>query len=126
LRALSYTNFGSGGFSAGRGTTADILIQLTGMANAGADDGRTDHYEIDIERLLQLDPDVIVVSRSTQEYSATRGYLDNEVALESLRAIERGWIVELPASLFSTNSQYLIDTAERLARDVDALLEAPR
>ncbi|MCA8980960.1 MAG: ABC transporter substrate-binding protein [Planctomycetes bacterium] len=126
LRAISYTNFGSGGWSAGSGTTAQILIELTGMRNAGAEGGRAGHYELDIERLLELDPDLIVLSESTDEYSPTLTFLQNEPALASLRALERDWIVPLPAALFSTNSHHLVETAERLAAGVDALREQPR
>ena len=126
LRALSYTNFGSGGWSAGSGTTAEILIELTGMRNAGAEAERVGHYELDIERLLELDPDVIVLSESTDEYSPTRTFLEGEPALSSLSALERDWIVSLPAALFSTNSHHLVETAERLAESVDALPESAR
>jgi ABC-type Fe3+-hydroxamate transport system substrate-binding protein len=126
LRALSYTNFGSGGWSAGSGTTAHVLIELAGMQNAGATDDRVGHYELDIERLLMLDPDVILLSESTSEYSASRSFLESEAALSSLSALEREWLVSLPASLFSTNSHHLMDSAERLAGEVDALLEQDR
>jgi len=126
LRVLSYTNFGSGGWSAGSGTTAHLMIELAGMQNAGAADDRVGHYELDIERLLVLDPDVILFSESTDEYSASRSFLENESALSSLSALERGWLVSLPAALFSTNSHHLMDSAERLAREVDALLERDR
>lgn len=126
LRAMAYTNFGSGGWTAGVGTTADVVIALTGMQNAGAVDGRDGHYELDIERMLVIDPDVILFSEGTNEYSASRSYLENEPALSSLSALEREQLVSLPAALFSTNSHYLLDTAERLASQVDAILEQQR
>lgn len=126
LSALAYTNFGSGGWTAGSGTTADIVIELTGMQNASAQDERVGHYELDIERLLVLDPDVVLLSESTNQYSASRAYLENESALGSLKALQDGWIITLPAALFSTNSHHLLDTAERLASEVDALLERGR
>lgn len=126
LTVLSYTNFGSGGWSAGTGTTADLVIGLAGMKNAGAEGGREGAYEIDIERILDLDPDVILVSRSAEEYSASRTYLDDEAALESLRALRRDRVVELPWHEFGTNSHYLVDAAEGLAAEVDAWIAAGR
>lgn len=122
LRALSYTNFGSGGWTAGRDTSANALIEMCGMVNAAAADGRAGHETIDIERLLVLDPDVIVLAKGNEEYSPSRAYLENEEALATLRALRRGWIVEIPSDLFSANSQYVVDAAEELAAAVDALL----
>lgn len=126
LRAMAYTNFGSGGWTAGAGTTADVIIGLTGMQNAGAADAREGHYELDIERLLVIDPDVILFSEGTNEYSASRTFLENEPALASLSALERDQLVSLPAPLFSTNSHHVVDAAERLAKAVDALVERKR
>ncbi len=122
LRALSYTNFGSGGWTAGADTSAHAVIELCGMTNAAAEDGSVGHAPLDIERLLVIDPDVILVARGNEEYSAARGYLEDEEALATLRALERGWIVEVPSDLFSANSHYVVDAAEHLAASVDALL----
>jgi hypothetical protein len=46
--------------------------------------------------------------------------------LSGLRARRRGLVVELPAWLFSTNTQHIVTAAEELARRLDGLLaEAP-
>jgi iron complex transport system substrate-binding protein len=119
---LVYTNYGSGGWAAGRGTTAHLLMTLAGVSNVAADAGRVGHDGVDIETLLDLDPDILVISKPSRDYGATRVYLDGEPALAGLGAIAEGRIVELPSGLFSTASHHMLDAAEELARQVDLLV----
>jgi len=126
LRALSYTNLGVGGWTAGAGTTADVVIGLAGMQNAAAQGGRRSHYQIDIERLLELDPDVIVVgAEDGAAFGAAAAYLAHEPALRHLAAVREGRVVELSADLFATNSFHLLSAAEVLARAVERLFPTP-
>ncbi len=120
--ALAYTNYGSGGWAAGAGTTAGLVLELAGLTNVAAEAGREGHDGIDIESLLVLDPDVLVISKPSAGYGATRAYLEGENALSNLSAISGGCIVELPADLFSTASSHLLEAAELLAREIDALV----
>jgi len=123
LSAICYSNLGAGGTTAGAGTTADVLFELAGLRNAAADAGLSGHETIDHERLLALDPDVIVVG--TLEDSGDRPpsetYLLNQPVLRSLRAIQDKRIVALPPRLFTTTSLALLDAAERLAAEVERL-----
>ncbi len=126
VRGLVYTNYGSGGWAAGSGTTAHQLMQLAGVSNVAAEGGRVGHDGVDIETLLDFDPDVLVISKPSRDYGVTRNYLDGEEALQELRAIRDSCIIELPAGLFSTASHHLVDGAESLARELDALIAAGR
>lgn len=115
LSALSYTNYGSGGFCAGRGTTADLVFELVGVANAAAE--RQGHTQVSFEGLYRLDPDLLVVgsSQGSATESATAGYLRGDEGVAALRAVREDRIIVLPARLFSANSQYVMDAAESLA-----------
>lgn len=121
LRAVSYTNYGSGGWAAGSGCTADVVIGLAGLTNAVAAAGRSGHDSIDIEGLLTLDPDLFVVSRPSETYGVTRAYLEGEDALVGMTCMQAGAIVEVPANLYSTTSHYVVAAAEALASGVEAL-----
>ena len=112
--ALSYTNYGSGGWTAGAGTTADLILNLAGVVNVAADAGRTGHDLVDFESMFAWDADWIVVSKPSSAYGMTKSYLENEAALSNLRAIQAGHIAEVPAALYSTTSHYLLDGAEAL------------
>jgi len=122
LRALAYTNGGTGGWLAGAGTTADEWLRLAGLANAAAD--REGHVRCSFEDLLLLDPDVLVVpgADNPDERGGTETLVRDEPALASLRARRRGLVVTLPSWMYSTNSQHIVTAAEELARRLDALL----
>lgn len=124
LRALVYSNDGTGGWTAGAGTTADAMIRLAGLQDAAADAGLKGHVALDFERLITIDPDVIVVgapSRGEGE-SATKSVLVGAKELAGISAVRGGRIVVLSGALMSTDSPFLVDAAEKLAAEVDALL----
>lgn len=133
LRALPYSNFGSEGFSAGTGTTVDEVLRLAGLVNACGAAGREGHVKLDFEELLVLDPDLIVVSaplraelgHAGDKGGASRGVLEEEPRLASLRAVRGGCIVEMPPGLFACASHLVVEAAEVLASRVDALGLAP-
>jgi iron complex transport system substrate-binding protein len=117
--AISYTNYGSGGWVAGSGTTADLVMGLCGLTNRAVEAGRIGHDTVDIEALLTWDPDWIVVSKPSTTLGVTRAYLEGEAALASLRAIRTRHIVEVQAALYSTTSHYLVGAAEALDAALD-------
>ena len=123
LRALEYTNDGTGGWTAGKDTTADAMIRLAGMRNAAADAGLSGHVALDVERLITIDPDVLVVGTPArdEEGSATKSVLEGTPALANLAAVRGRRIVVLPSALLSSDSPCLVDAAERLASLVDRL-----
>ena len=123
--AVSYTNLGTGGWVAGRGTTTDILFELVGLRNAATEAGLDGHREIDLEGLFALAPEVIVVGAENAEEGivSTRAYLEAQPVLAELPALERGWIVSLPQELFTTASIELLRAAETLASELDRLRE---
>ena len=119
-RAVSYTNYGSGGWAAGGSTTADLIMTLVGLTNQAKLAGRMGHDAVDIETLLTWDPDWFVVSRPSDTYGATRAFLESESALADLACLRAGRIAEVPTNLHSTTSHFLVAAAEALAAELDA------
>jgi len=117
VSGLVYTNYGSGGWAAGTGTTAHHMLQLAGLVNVAAESGRSGHDGVNIEAMLDFAPDVLVISQPL---------LALEKGLATLEAIVKDRIIELPSGLFSTASHHLLDAAELLAKEVDGLLESGR
>lgn len=124
LRAMIYTNDGSGGTTAGAHTTPDTFLRLAGMRNAAAEAGLVGHVALEFERLLALDPDVLIVARLARGDggSPTRTVVENAPALESLRARKLGRIVEISALQMAADSPPIVAAAEAVAREVDRLL----
>lgn len=129
LRALEYSNGGTGGMTAGRDTTVETMIVLAGMRNAAAEAGLAGHVPLDLEKLVSIDPDVIVVGAPARDEvgSPTKSVLEKTPALAGLSAVKNGRIAVLPSSLLSSDSPCLVDAAEKLASEVDArIAAAPR
>ena len=121
LRVMTYTNLGSGVWTAGAGSSVDILIKLAGMQNAGAEGDRDMDYQIDTEALVVLDPDIILVAGSVSGLTPSLNFLREDKALSGLKAVRNEHIVVLPSALFSCNSQHLLTAAEQLRDAVEAL-----
>jgi iron complex transport system substrate-binding protein len=124
LTVLPYTNVGSGGWTAGAGTTADVIIGLAGMTNVAAATGRVGHVRIRFEELLELDPDLILVAGSVDGSTGT--VLRNERVLATLSAVKTDGIVALDDWLYTTTSHELLVAAEILAAGADDWLDATR
>jgi ABC-type Fe3+-hydroxamate transport system substrate-binding protein len=99
------------------------MIRLAGLRNAAAESGIEGHSSLDFERLIEIDPDVIVVSRPAtgEEGSATREILVSTPALARIAAVREGRIAVLSAALLSADSPRLVDAAEALADEVDRM-----
>jgi len=97
------------------------MIQLAGMQNAGAEDGYEMDYQIDVERLLVLDPDLLIVAGSVSGLTPSMEFLREDELLQDLKAVKNDHVVVLPSTLFSSNSQHLLTAAEHLSASVDAL-----
>ena len=123
IRLVSYTNFGSGGWTAGSGTTNALLCGLVGARNLAAEMGREGHTNVDFETLITWNPDVFLVGASGERpgHSPSADILRREVSLQAIGAVAAGRIVVLPAELYTTNSHRVMDAAERLAAELDAL-----
>jgi iron complex transport system substrate-binding protein len=121
LRTLTYTNLGAGIWTAGAGSSVDLLIKLAGMQNAGAESDRDMDYQIDTEALVVLDPDVILVAGSVSGLTPSLNFLLEDQSLRGLKAVRNEHIVVLPSTLFSCNSQHLLTAAEQLRDAVEAL-----
>lgn len=120
VRLMTYSSFGTGGWTAGKRTTADLFIRFAGMRNAASEHGLEDHASIDVEMLLKIDPDYILVGSSQEDpqWSTTLEVLRNDESLKNLRAIREDRLLVIPLAHFTANSHYLIDAAEGLAAQV--------
>jgi len=124
LRVLPYGNYGSGGSTAGAGTTWQVMIELSGMRNAAAEAGLDGHPEIDFEQLLSIAPDFFLIAEPEGELaSSARGILAGESLLSDLEAVRGERYLVLPEYLYSAASHELLTAAERIAAQADAQVQ---
>ena len=108
--ALSYTNSGTGGWVAGRGTTVQAVFDLVGLKNAGAN--WTGHSQVEIEEVLQLDPDWLILSPAPgEDESRTYEFLRSEPRMQSLRALKEERFLRVDGTLWASNSHHILDAA---------------
>ena len=125
LRVLPYANYGSGGTTAGAGTTWQVMIELAGLRNAASEVGLDGHPEIDFEQLLAIDPDFFLVALPEgQDVGSAEALLRDEPLLANLRAVKQERFLRLPEHLYSAASHHLLTAAERIAAQADGALGA--
>ena len=123
MTAMVYSNGGTGGWTAGEGTTSHEFLRLAGLRNVAADGGKKGHMVIEYEELLVLNPDILVVSgrESGRLGSATEDLLRSVPTLAKLSAVRNGRVLTLPPRLYSATSLHVVSAAEHLSEILDRL-----
>ena len=122
LTILPYTNWGTGGYTAGANSTWDLMIQLAGARNAASEYGLSGNVQIEFEELLEIDPDVFLLGIDPDSgRSRSADLLRNEEALARLQAVRSGRLIVMPAALYNASSHRLLSAAEALASQLEKL-----
>lgn len=127
VRAMSYANWTSGGWTAGGDTTIDAVLTLAGLENAAAGAGIVGHSRIGYEELVTLDPEWILVSKplagaehpGDDRGGASESVLRGEPVLAGLQAVREDRILALDPWLFATASHQIVRAAEELVEALD-------
>lgn len=113
------------GLTPGRGTLFCEVVELAGARCAAADAGLEGFAPIPVERVLELDPDVIAIDRYRANARARtvvpEGSIADDPRYRSLRAVGAGRVVDLPSAHLLATSHHVAALAEDLADALDAL-----
>ncbi len=109
----------SGGYVAGRNTIFDSLLSYVGARNVAADQGITGHKGVAAERILDWNPDALVVGTKPGGEEAIRKLIKQSAALCLLPAVKKDRIVFVPNALLLSTSHHLVGAAEAIARQLD-------
>ena len=120
LRAMAYSNFGTGGATAGAGSTWDLILQAAGLRNAATEEGIDGHEALDLERLMQINPDFLLLSEDVGGDAALVD-LNSLPDKGGLNALKNGFIMRLPSELYASSSHHMLDAAELLVERLEAL-----
>jgi iron complex transport system substrate-binding protein len=95
---------------------------LAGLINAAAaySADRWGQVPLSRERLLELDPDVLILPGWVYGKPGGAGAFQEQLladpALQSLKAVRTGRVYRFPERLKTATSQYIVEAAEALAR----------
>ncbi len=113
-RVLFYTAFGS---SAGKGSTFSDIVQRAGGINLGDEALDGPFGEISLEKIVELNPDVIVTDEFSPEDNAEwQENFSNHPALANVNAKKNGRIYTVPARHISTLSHYIVEGVYDVAK----------
>lgn len=104
------------GVVAGKETMFDEMAALIGARNRAAEAGLAGHQKISIETLIQLDPEIVIVSDWNPEEPDFYQKLITHPALGHLSAIRTRRVYAIPEKHLSAVSQYIADGIEQVAR----------
>ncbi|TAJ98539.1 MAG: ABC transporter substrate-binding protein [Candidatus Manganitrophaceae bacterium] len=113
------------GVVAGKETMFDEMAPLTGGRNRAAEAGLIGHQKISIETLIQLDPEIVIVSDWNPEEPDFYQKLITHPALGHLSAVRNRHVFAVPEKHLSSVSQYIVDGIEQVARVIHPELFAP-
>ena len=89
------------------------VYRLAGGKNIFADTEK-DYFELDLETLLKLDPDIIVITG--EDEAAAKAKIKSREGWEGLSAVKAGRIVVISAGLICRPGPRLAQTIEQLAK----------
>jgi iron complex transport system substrate-binding protein len=120
LSAIDYATWGS---AQGRGSSWEEMLGRAGLIN-GAEGLASDEWgqvPLSREKLLRLDPDILVLpgwvyGGSAAGAAAFFTAITGDRSLQGLRAVRTGRVYQMPERLKSTTSQYIAEAVEWLSR----------
>ena len=107
----------SDGYSAGRDTLFQAMLDVIGARNAAA--SLAGHAPLSVERALALDPDVIVVGAPPGQEPAALERLRQTPGLASIRAVTTDRVLVVDSALLAATSQHAALAAKRIADRLD-------
>lgn len=119
LTVLSYNSYGT---TYGKGTTFDDIVTRAGLVNAAAKAGLEGYPKISKEKIVELNPDVIILPAwsydKKQDPAAFADEIKKDKSLASVNAIKNNRVYMLPDKHMSCVSQYIVLGVEDVAKAV--------
>jgi iron complex transport system substrate-binding protein len=107
--------YAPGGFVLGKGTTMDEMIASAGGRNVALEAGVQGAKKISQEKLVALNPAVILVSGEVGQ-EGLRELLLADPTLQEVDAIRAGRVYAIPRAYTSTVSQYVVKCVDAIAQ----------
>jgi len=102
------------GFTAGRGSTIDEIIESAGGTNVARELGLINSAEITPERVVESNPDIILLAKWKADEQASR--IETHPILRQLPAVRSGRMIAIESRYLTTLSHHVVGGIEQLAR----------
>lgn len=122
LKIMFYTPFET---TSGKNTTFDDMVKLIGGINIAAENGIENSEKINKEKVIELDPDIIIIP-IWDKYTDGERFLDffiNDISFQDLKAVKSKRVIPVKYKVTAPTSQYMIDGIEVLAKKIYNLEE---
>lgn len=121
-RILMYTSFGT---TSGKNTTFNDMVRLINGINVAAEAGVDRFKNISKEKIIELNPDIIIVpiSKKYDNIDKLSKFLFEDSSFKSVKAIKNKKVYFMQYKNITPISQYMIDGIEELAKVVYQLKE---
>lgn len=115
-KILLYTSYQT---TAGKGTTFENMVELIGGINSASEVGIKGSQKISKEKLIELDPDIIIIPTWSKDESGKfiKFFLEDE-SFKNLKAVKNKRVIVVPYAVTTPTSQYMIDGIEVLAQKI--------
>jgi iron complex transport system substrate-binding protein len=120
-RAWRVLYLAPGEWTAGAKTPIHEVLQHAGLKNAASEAGISGNNIISFEKIIRIDPDIIVIGTGYARDADYFRQLSVDPRFASLRAIRMHRIVAIPSRYILTTSQFVADAALELSRRIQAL-----
>ena len=119
LTVLKYNSYGS---TSGKGTTFDDIVTRAGLVNAAAKAGLESNAKISKEKIVELNPDVIILPAWSYDKKQDPAVFADEIrkdkSLASVKAVKNNRIYLLQDKHMTCVSQYIVLGVEDAAKAV--------
>lgn len=106
-------------YSSGTGSTLDDILAHVGARNVAAENGVGEYLRVDIERVLDWDPDVLIVPAIPGEEDKERRRILQDPGLRVLRCVQEDRILFVPGALLGSTSHHVAEAALVIAEQLD-------
>lgn len=107
----------------GKNTLFDSIAHCILSNNIAADEGITGYTKISKEKVIEMNPDIIVVPLWNKHPDNEKfiSFIKNDKSFQEVKAVKEGKVYAIPYRYISTTSQYMIDGIEKLAEKIYGL-----
>ncbi len=109
-------NYSITGFVAGKGTTVDEFIVRGGGINVAAENGIKSRQKISVEKIIEWNPDVILLSGYMPKREGFPDEFRADPALQTVNAIKNNRVYVITGKHLTTLSQFVVKGAQDVAR----------